>query len=75
MFMPDMRRNVYDPGLILFYAEQDRGAPVYDQFPERVQSAAARADREMDEAFRRRMTPPSESLLDRTRSAVHRWFR
>jgi len=37
-YMPDMRRDIFEPGVVLYYMERDRGEPVYDDIPDRVRA-------------------------------------
>ena len=37
-YMPDMRRDIFEPGVVLYYMERDRGQPVYDELPERLRA-------------------------------------
>jgi hypothetical protein len=77
-YMPDMRRNIFDPSLILYNTRRNRGEPVYDELPSRVTAVLERLDRQERErallSRRDAPVPVKPGFMGKVRSSLRRFL-
>lgn len=72
-FMPDMRRDIFDPAVVVHYAERRRGEPVQEPFPPRVASALALVEQAETVSRRRAASPLRQRLTSKIRRLLQRF--